>query len=173
MPIFTTVLSCNFPIGSPYDTFSPTSFGRSDSSETITYIGLAPIDWVPVDTVANMLQSFSLRPAREEPQIYDIVYEKAQPWNLLVDAVREWIGNSEVQVISLQDWVDKLRNISDPSPQDVANLPALKLLDFYETLGNGADYMRYATGHAKEVSGIEIPAIDKELLASGLESWNL
>lgn len=92
------------------------------TSKTLGYFPspVAPIDWVPVNTVTAMLQSFILRPALEEPQVYNVTSDKLQPWSLLFDVMRELGGTSEV--IPLRDWVSKLRNISDPSPEDVANM---------------------------------------------------
>lgn len=147
------------------------------TSKTLGYFPspLAPIDWVAVDTVADMLRGISLQPAKEEPQIYNITTasDNAQPWDLLLEAVRELTGMPEMEVISLRDWVKKLRDIPDPSPEDVAKLPALKLLDFYDIIGSGTGRPAYATGRAEEVSGVKIPAVDKELLVSWLKSWNL
>ncbi len=132
---------------------------------------VAPIDRIPVETVASMLESFTLQPAHEEPHIYNVVSDKVHSWILLVDVLRKFTVVSEV--IPLGEWASKLRSISDPSPQPVANLPALKMLDFYEILGSGTEYLRYATDHAKEVSGVEIPIVDKELLLSWLKDWSI
>ncbi|OTB05366.1 hypothetical protein M426DRAFT_319902 [Hypoxylon sp. CI-4A] len=136
---------------------------------------VAPIDWVPIDTVVEMLQSFSLQPAQEDPQVYNIASPAPQPWSLLFDAVCELglVEESRLKTIPLREWVNRLRDIADPSPEDVASLPALKLLDFYDTLGDGAESLSIATDHAREVSGVEVPTIDTELLASWLKYWDL
>ncbi|KAI0169141.1 acetyl-CoA synthetase-like protein [Hypoxylon sp. FL1284] len=139
---------------------------------------VAPVDWVAVDVAAAMLQRFALRPAEEQPQVFNVVAapESAQPWDLLLDAARELTGaaESEFQIVPLRDWVEKLRDVSDPNPRDVADsLPALKLLDFYEMVGSGTSQLRYETGRAREVSGVEVPAVDRQLLVSWLKSWNL
>lgn len=136
---------------------------------------VTPVDWIAVDTVADMLRAFSLQPAEEEPQIFNVTVpsEKEQPWDLLFDALHELKGTPEMKKITLRDWVKKLRDIPDSSPQDATRFPALKLLDFYETLDGGTGSPTYATDRAREVSGIEIPAVDRELLVSWLKSWNL
>lgn len=133
----------------------------------------APIDWVPVDTVAAMLREFILRPAQQEIQVYNISANKPQPWQMYVDVLCEMLGISEV--VPMRDWVKKLRNITDPTPADVDKFPALRLLDFYETLGNaaGSEGERYATDHALSVSKVDIPPLEKELLASWLRTWDL
>lgn len=43
----------------------------------------------------------------------------------------------------LREWVDTLRNLSDPSPRDTADMHALKMLEFYEILGNGTECLKY------------------------------
>ncbi|XXH01320.1 hypothetical protein Hte_007678 [Hypoxylon texense] len=136
---------------------------------------VTPVDWVAVDTVADMLRSFTLRPAEEEPQIFNVTVpsEKEQPWDLVLDALRELEGTPDMETITLRDWIKKLREIPDSGPQDATKMPALKLLDFYETLDSGTGFPTYATERAREVSGVEIPAVDKELLVSWLKSWNL
>jgi hypothetical protein len=49
----------------------------------------------------------------------------------------------------------------DPTPEDVLKFPALKLIEFYETLGNGVESMVFATSHAIDVCGVDIPSIEK------------
>lgn len=76
-------------------------------------------------------------------------------------------------MIPLRDWVGKLRDITDPSREDTANLPALKMLDFYEILGDGTNSLTYATNHATKVSRVEFPVLNKELLTSWLKDWHI
>jgi hypothetical protein len=42
----------------------------------------------------------------------------------------------------------------DPTPQDVVNLPALKMLHFYDTIGDGAETLKWTTEKAKEIFGV-------------------
>ncbi|KAM0814113.1 putative Carrier domain-containing protein [Seiridium cardinale] len=132
---------------------------------------VVPIDWIPVDTVAAMLQGFVVRPAQNEAQVYNVCSDKPQPWDLLVSIVRETIGIHDI--VPLIEWVNKLRSIDTPSDEDVAKLPALKMLDWYKTLGDGSETINVATSHARTISKVDIPPVDQELLGSWLSGWNL
>ncbi|KAI2626552.1 hypothetical protein GGR54DRAFT_591480 [Hypoxylon sp. NC1633] len=55
---------------------------------------VAPIDWVPVDTVTKMLLSFSLRPAQEEPQVLIMTWfltSHSLRTCLLTSCVSSWV----------------------------------------------------------------------------------
>lgn len=132
---------------------------------------LGAVDWVPVDTIATMLQSFIQRPAEKDVQVYNIVADNAPSWDLFVDALRESLGI--YRVIPFKEWVKKLQDISDPSPEDAAKLPALKMLDFYKAMSNASEPGKYATGHARAVSNVEMPGLDKDLLLYWLQGWEL
>jgi thioester reductase-like protein len=131
---------------------------------------VAPIDWVPVDTVASILQSVALRAAENEPQIYNIASEP-QSWSLLVDSIRQSTDIKEV--VSLPEWVERLREYSNSGAPDAKRLPAVRLLEFYELLGSGTDSLRFATEQAQAVSGGELKPLKKELLESWLKSWGI
>ena len=134
---------------------------------------VTPIDWVPVDSIVSMLQSFMLTPAESDnlTQVYNIIHPRPQPWELLADILIEQYGVTDK--VPLKDWVQRLRDMQDPTADDIARLPALKLLDFYEGIGEGAETLTITTERATNTSLIEIPTIDKELLESWLRSWDL
>ncbi|ETS77286.1 hypothetical protein PFICI_11160 [Pestalotiopsis fici W106-1] len=132
---------------------------------------VVPIDWIPVDTVAAMLRGFMIADGQADVQVFNVCSDKPQPWSLLVDIVRETFGIT--QIVPLRDWVSQLESIDSPSSEDASRLPALKMLDWYRTLGDGTDTINIATSRAREISKVEIPAIDKEVLTSWLKGWNL
>ncbi|KAI0013533.1 acetyl-CoA synthetase-like protein [Xylariaceae sp. FL0662B] len=131
---------------------------------------VAPIDWVPVDTVAALLSSLILHPAREV-QVFNIYPPKPQSWDLLVDIMRETYGVTEV--VTLREWVKRLRGIADPSVGDVAEMPALKLLGYYEVLGARSEPAAFRTDHLMSVSQVSIPTVDKSMMEGWLRTWNL
>lgn len=132
---------------------------------------VVPIDWIPVDTVAAMLRGFMVAENQEGVQVFNICSDKPQPWSLLVDIVQETFHIPDV--ITLREWVGKLESIESPSSEDAIRLPALKMLDWYRTLGDGAETINIATDRARGISKVEIPIIDKELLKSWLQGWDL
>ncbi|RYO89563.1 hypothetical protein DL762_003176 [Monosporascus cannonballus] len=132
---------------------------------------VAPIDWVPVDTAAAMLHDLVLEPARGAIRVYNICLARPRPWEHLVDVFRE--RHDIAEVIPLPQWVKKLRDVVDPTPEDVDRMPALKLLDHYGALGDGVTGIAVATEHADGVSGVEIPVADNDTLRSWLRDWGL
>ncbi|RYP10073.1 hypothetical protein DL765_008227 [Monosporascus sp. GIB2] len=133
--------------------------------------GVAPIDWVPVDTAAAMLHNLVLEPAHGALQVYNIYPARPRPWEHLVDVFRE--RHDIAEVIPLPQWVKKLRDVVDPTPEDVDRMPALKLLDHYGALGDGVTGIAVATEHADSVSGVQIPVADDDMLRSWLQDWGL
>lgn len=137
---------------------------------------LAPIDWVPVDTAASVLASVALQPGKrlDAPQFFTVVSE-SRPWSMLLDVLREpGSAASSFEVVSLPEWVKRLRSLTSPgAAPDVARLPALRLVDFYDMLGEGSDSMAYATENTRAVCGVDLAPVDSELLASWIRSWAL
>lgn len=136
---------------------------------------VAPVDWVAVDTVASILESVALQPDKsmDAPQFFNVA-SQSQPWSVLLDVLRESRLADSFEVASLPEWVRKVWAQTSPGDTpDVAKLPALRLIDFYDILGEGADSMAYATEHTRAVSGIDLAPVGRDLLSSWLRSWNL
>ncbi|KAI1377877.1 acetyl-CoA synthetase-like protein [Hypoxylon crocopeplum] len=133
---------------------------------------LAPIDWVPVDTVAAILNAFVLHPVRDdEAQVFHVYNRNPQPWRLVVDYLNKKFGVAET--VPLGEWIKSLRSIADPTAEDMARMPALKILDYFETIDNGGRSVGFATDHALSVSGVAIPTLDMQLLETWLGSWDI
>ncbi|CAJ2511290.1 Uu.00g069150.m01.CDS01 [Anthostomella pinea] len=132
---------------------------------------LVPIDWVPVDTVAAMLHAFILQPAGAEAQVFNIYPPKPQPWTLLVDVLREGLDIKET--VPLREWTRRLRAISNPTADDLAQMPALKMLDYYEALGDRSQSAAVATDRASRTSQVQIPTVDKAMVEAWLRDWDL
>lgn len=136
---------------------------------------VAPIDWVAIETVASILESVVLQPEKklDAPQFFNVASE-SQPWSILLDVLRDSGLADGLEVASLPEWVKKLRALTSPSAApDVAKLPALRLIDFYDVLGNGSDSMAFATEHTRAVCGVDLAPVRRDLLSSWLRSWNL
>lgn len=135
---------------------------------------VVPIDWVSVDDVATVLESVILQPGSESrlPRVFNVASEP-QAWDVLVGAVGELEPAAVSETVSLPDWVQKLRELSDQGSADVTELPALRLLDFYKSLGSGRESVRYSTAYSRAVSGLGFAPLEQHLLASWLKSWDL
>ncbi|ROV87840.1 hypothetical protein VMCG_10544 [Cytospora schulzeri] len=136
---------------------------------------VAPVDWIPVDDLATILENVILhQPASDSeiPEFFNVVSE-GQSWNMLIDVLRGLDPTMVSEIVSLPDWVNRLRQLSDSGSADVAKLPALRLLDFYEGLGSGSDSLDYVTEHTSLVSGMDLAPLEHELLACWLKTWIL
>ncbi|RYP65180.1 hypothetical protein DL770_009058 [Monosporascus sp. CRB-9-2] len=132
---------------------------------------VAPVDWVPVDTVATMLHDFILHPVDNEIEVYNIYPSQPGPWWQLVDIFSK--RHDITEVIPLRQWVERLQEIIDPASDDVARMPALKLLDHYNALGDGIKEVTFATDHASRVSQVKIPPVSDHMLETWLGDWGL
>ncbi|KAF3009254.1 putative secondary metabolism biosynthetic enzyme [Neopestalotiopsis sp. 37M] len=129
------------------------------------------LDWLPVDTIAAMLQAYILRPAEREAQIYNVVNRNVQSWNLVVDVLAEILGVSAT--IDFGEWVAKLEEIQEPTPEHARTMPALKMLAIYQSFSKAPKAPSFATDHASSVSQVEAPILSKELLSSWFRDWRL
>ncbi|KAI1117615.1 acetyl-CoA synthetase-like protein [Nemania sp. NC0429] len=129
-------------------------------------------DWMPVEIAASMLKAFIIHPTQGEAQVYNLYPPNPQPWTLVCDFMREEFGVE--QQVSMSTWIKRLHNIRDPTASDIATMPALKILDYFETMksGDGA-VMSFATDKALGVSQVEVPVLGKATLQRWLRSWNL
>lgn len=133
-----------------------------------------PIDWVSVDTVATILERIILQPGEDtqEPQFYNVVSE-AQPWTMLLDALPD-SGRQEIsRVVSLPDWISELRESAESDMTDVSALPAVRLFDFYTTLGSGIESAVYETVKTEATVGKELGPLEQDILASWLKQWHV
>lgn len=133
-----------------------------------------PIDWVPVDTVVGILERIILRPGQDAqaPQLCNVVSE-AQPWTILLDALPESVRQAISRIVSLPDWVSELRELAESDGTDVSALPAVRLVDFYTTLGSGIEAAVYETAHTKAIASQDLGPLEKKTLASWLTNWDL
>lgn len=132
---------------------------------------VGPIDWVPIDIVAGMIHQFVVHQPDSNVEFFNVYPRNPQPWSIFVDAIQKKFGVSEV--VTLPDWLKKLRNIPSPGAEELDKLPALKMLDYFEAIGDGNAVPSYATADAERVSGIELHPVDKEVLERWLQNYSM
>ncbi|KAI0430794.1 acetyl-CoA synthetase-like protein [Xylaria sp. FL1042] len=139
---------------------------------------VALIDWVPVETVAAVLSSLIIRPAKRvaSEQEMDVFHvypsQPLPPWEILVEIMCKTYGVTET--LPLPEWIKRLRSISEHvTPDDLEKMPALKVLDFYEASGDGLENVRVITERTLAVSGVDIQPANEQLVTRWLRDWNL
>ncbi|RLL93364.1 hypothetical protein CFD26_101118 [Aspergillus turcosus] len=102
-------------------------------------LGSFLVDWIAVDTLAKItieiLLSRRSSLSTQRHAVFHLTNPSRIPWASLIPAIQD---RYPVSVVSLAEWVDELEHIRNPSTQDLAEKPALKLLSFYQALARSA-----------------------------------
>ncbi|KAI3330907.1 NAD(P)-binding protein [Ustulina deusta] len=128
---------------------------------------LDTIDWVPVDKLGKAIVEQALLPA-----LYHAINPHHTTWRELLPAISRRLGQGkEVEVVSLGAWVDALRD-SASRTEDIAINPAIKLLDFFESLPDtGATFLSIKhTVHISPTLSIVGPVKD-DWMDNWMDNW--
>ncbi|GIK05627.1 putative NRPS-like protein biosynthetic cluster [Aspergillus viridinutans] len=102
-------------------------------------LGSFLVDWIAVDTLAKItieiLWSRRSSLSTQPHAVFHLTNPSRIPWAPLIPAIQE---RYHVSLVPLAEWVDELEHIRNPSTQDLAEKPALKLLSFYQALARSA-----------------------------------
>lgn len=134
------------------------------------------MDWIPVDVLADGLTEALLPSSSTEVatlRYLHFVNPRKTYWRDIAPLVAPRIG-SDLEVVSLADWIDSLAASSDTSA-DCDNVPALKLLDFLQRMSQetvGAP--TYSTESAQTASRSlrEVAPVSVEWIECWLSQWS-
>jgi thioester reductase-like protein len=129
------------------------------------------IDWLPVDTVAEMLHEYTVHPAHSGVHFYNMRHPNPRPWNMLVEILTESL---EIQhTVPFQQWIKELRDTRSTHADDKASMPALTLLDYYEEEYKSMDIPTYDTDLAMKDSRVVVPDLDVGMVKAWLNGWDV
>ncbi|EEQ29776.1 putative NRPS-like protein biosynthetic cluster [Microsporum canis] len=139
-------------------------------------LGSMPVDWVPVDTLATIIleivDSRRMTEIESRCSVFHLVNPSTTSWEHLLTPIHD---HCAVQRVSMENWIEELENIQNPSDQDISTKPALKLLPFYKSLveGEGALSVPISMERAKEASRTmrSMEPISADLMATWLRQW--
>ncbi|KAI0416363.1 hypothetical protein F5X98DRAFT_388112 [Xylaria grammica] len=132
---------------------------------------VASVDWIPVDSLAKILHGFAVNSEPQALQFYNVCHPRPQPWDLFLRVLRKRLGVQSV--VPLRDWVKLLQDIGNQDMIDMDKMPAVKLLNYYKTLGGGTEGARYATDQAFKRVDFPIPELEESLLDRWLTGWSM
>lgn len=103
------------------------------------------VNWIPVDSVAKILQELSAAEAADRANdTYHVVHPRPQAWKTLLptiqrvlDGVASGRGIAPVEVVDYREWFHKLEAsfaVDSTDPGALSANPAVKLLPFFESL---------------------------------------
>ncbi|KAJ6186992.1 hypothetical protein N7519_001900 [Penicillium mononematosum] len=102
-------------------------------------LGSTAVDWVPVDTLSNIIVEIvntrhSCSP-EGRPAVFHLTNPERTPWSSLIPAIQSQYA---VEPVAFSAWIAELESITNPSSADIVSKPALKLLGFYRRLQDEA-----------------------------------
>lgn len=137
-------------------------------------IGLPDVDWIPVDSLASIIVEISLSSAQPNgASFFNLVNPKITPWESLLEVLKVHLGCTET--VTLQQWIERLQRLDATDPRVIAQYPAIKILDFFQSLAeeDGLSNVRYSTQKACAASKTmaHLPAISPEAMQVWLDQW--
>ncbi|KAI1630502.1 hypothetical protein EDD37DRAFT_672726 [Exophiala viscosa] len=111
------------------------------------------VDWIPVDVLANIIVDITLA-KKEGLQIYNLVNPRVADWSSLTEVIVEQYPG--MQVVTLEEWVDKLIEGNKDDQAEVELKPALKILDWFidleKALNSTSSQQNFETRNSVTVS---------------------
>lgn len=135
------------------------------------------IDWIPVDTLASIIVDIAHSGhASHKSLIFNLINPKDTEWRTFVQAIQNYFGKTKLKPISLPAWIDVLKEVDQDDAKQLATMPAVKILEFYELAALGASRERqmYATGNGIKCSKTmaNLAPISPALMDTWLTQWN-
>ncbi|THG96088.1 hypothetical protein EW026_g5678 [Hermanssonia centrifuga] len=92
------------------------------------------VSWIPMDAVADTVLDLIVSP-NDPSLVLNVVHPRPSPWNDVIKAINEEL-RQRLPLVPYAQWIGKLEVLSaDPDPQQLENIPALKLLEFFRGIG--------------------------------------
>ncbi|EKM52250.1 uncharacterized protein PHACADRAFT_211524 [Phanerochaete carnosa HHB-10118-sp] len=96
-----------------------------------------PVAWIPLDAVGQAYVDWVL----EEdvlPALVNVVHPRPTNWDVVLRGLRQELGGN-LPIVPVQEWVSKLEeHAMNPTAEDLAQIPALKIVDFFRSLARPA-----------------------------------
>ncbi|KAI0896934.1 hypothetical protein F4806DRAFT_487004 [Annulohypoxylon nitens] len=141
----------------------PSSIGR-----------ITTVDWIPVDMLANIiveLATHSLDTPKAGATVYHAVNPQRASWAMLVSTIAQCLN---LDTVSWDDWIGALRE-SGSKMEDVARNPALKILDFFDSLcSKGYEPTHFDTRETVRVSRTlaNLGPVHEEWMKIWMRQWS-
>jgi thioester reductase-like protein/acyl-CoA synthetase (AMP-forming)/AMP-acid ligase II/aryl carrier-like protein len=140
------------------------------------------VDWVPVDLLGDGIVELVLGTSSANEQasgvgaaIYHAVNPQRTPWKTLVPTIARYLdAENGIEVVPFVDWVDELRK-SVRETKNVAQNPAIRILDFYETVAERVDekvVLQTEKSCRASPTLANLGAVDEKLVANWMQQWS-
>jgi hypothetical protein len=109
--------------------------------------------------------------SEETNAVFHLTNPNRSKWSSLIPAVQV---KYPVQVVSLEEWLDELDGIVDPSEQEILEKPALKMLQFYRGLTTDSTLSaEISVAQAKQASKIMamLGPVSRTQMSNWINQW--
>lgn len=127
---------------------------RTSKSVGLVPADLAPVDWIPIDKVTEIIFELSLHDLREQgkrPKYYNIVNPHPIAWSEFLGCIKDYCGHG-AKAIPLSEWVQKLRTFDTTDTAELKAKPALKALNFLTFMVSRGPSAKYDMGASLQAS---------------------
>lgn len=137
---------------------------------------LPPIDWIPIDALSTIIMDIIYDARRyDNTRFYNIVNPHQTSWSSLVAPIKSCYG-SAIRETSIVDWIEAIKHASHNPELKVAKIPALKILDFFESLAGiqtTSTEVTYETQNAVTASKTmaELEPVNQKWIEIWLSQW--
>ncbi|KAJ5098005.1 hypothetical protein N7532_005006 [Penicillium argentinense] len=139
-------------------------------------LGGFKVDWVPVDLLSRIIVDIVQTRQKTQRQdllsVFHLVNPTAASWSSLLEPIST---RYKLVSVDMKEWVDELKEIKNPSPKDLVEKPALKLIGFYQSLveGEGVLSVPLELEHTKAASETmrSLPSITPAMMENWLKQW--
>ncbi|KAL9623093.1 MAG: hypothetical protein Q9160_002607 [Pyrenula sp. 1 TL-2023] len=139
--------------------------------KTSKALGVAPthvalLDWMPVDkfadAVSHVAQYTDLMSS--ELHVFNLSHPQPSPWSVVTQTLKEQF-NIDAELVKLPEWVKRVEEAWTKGTADISDIPAVKFLDFFKSLGEGREDMRCEISYGRRLPEIAVEPITVETLA--------
>lgn len=143
------------------------------------------MSWIPVDILAAIIVELvsndcvhSQNPQKESGKAWTKYYHLENPhqekWSTLVPAIQEHFAKVPLQVVGLDDWVEKLEASGKAPDADATQNPGLKLLEMFQGLRAAKESVILDTKLTQARSKImqDLPPVNEDSMRLWLEQWS-
>ena len=135
---------------------------------------LPSIDWVPVDRLASIIGEIVHSDlVTADAEVYNLVNPCTTTWNSLLETLQMYLGR-QITIVTLQEWTSKLEKLDALDPAELAQNPAIKLIDLFKDFEEDNAAMVFSTEHASLSSRtlVDLKPIDSGMMAIWLKQWH-
>lgn len=146
--------------------------------KTSKALGIAPthvalLDWMPVDRFADAVSHVVQHsdPGSSDIQVFNLTHPLPAPWSFVMQTLKEGF-NIDAKLVKLPDWAKRVEEAWIKGSRDISDIPAVKFLDFFKSLGEGREEMQCETSYGQRIPKIEVEPITAERLAAWFGQWD-